>query len=121
MAATRTNPLPAEGTRVIVHRADATRQWSAWFVDQPHETAAAPNAADAVWQLLKNWGVDLGTAHILPDRDKCSSELGHFEMLDLPHKIPCPDCKGSGTYVGLSVVESCRRCGGNKTIARSAL
>ncbi|MEK6235667.1 MAG: hypothetical protein N2C14_13240, partial [Planctomycetales bacterium] len=25
----------------------------------------------------------------------------------------CPDCKGSGQYVGLSVVESCRRCAGS--------
>lgn len=25
---------------------------------------------------------------------------------------PCPDCHGSGQYVGLNVIETCSRCGG---------
>ena len=39
-------------------------------------------------------------------------------MLVLPHKIACPDCKGSGEYVGLSVVEECRRCLGAGMVPR---
>jgi len=121
MTATPIARLGIHGARVIVHRTSDTKQWSAWFLDDPQETAAAPNAADAVWQLLQSCGIDLGAAHILPDRDKCSSEKGHFEMVVLPLKIPCPDCKGSGTYVGLSVIEECRRCRGTKTISRTSL
>jgi DnaJ-class molecular chaperone len=26
---------------------------------------------------------------------------------------PCPDCGGSGRYVGLNVAEDCERCGGS--------
>lgn len=34
--------------------------------------------------------------------------------------VPCPDCDGSGKYVGLNVIESCARCGGNGRIRRAA-
>lgn len=30
--------------------------------------------------------------------------------------IPCPDCNGTGVYVGLIVTEACRLCGGSKTV-----
>jgi len=30
--------------------------------------------------------------------------------------ISCPDCKGSGQYVGLTVVEPCRRCRGSGAV-----
>jgi DNA-binding NtrC family response regulator len=29
----------------------------------------------------------------------------------------CPDCRGSGRYVGLTVIESCRACGGTGRLA----
>jgi hypothetical protein len=106
------------GTRIVVHRTIGSKQWSAWSVDRPDERSSAANAADAVWNLLQIWGIDLGTARIMPDRENCSSEEGHFEMLVLPHKIACPDCKGSGTYVGLSVVETCHRCAGGGLVPR---
>lgn len=28
----------------------------------------------------------------------------------------CPDCKGSGTYTGLTVVEPCRTCNGTGSV-----
>lgn len=31
-------------------------------------------------------------------------------------KIECPDCKGSGLYKGLLVVEDCLRCEGTGTV-----
>lgn len=31
---------------------------------------------------------------------------------------PCPDCGGSGRYVGLNVVEDCGRCGGSGCVPR---
>ncbi len=33
------------------------------------------------------------------------------------HRPSCPDCNGSGQYVGLTVVEPCRACGGTGWLA----
>lgn len=34
--------------------------------------------------------------------------------------VDCPDCKGSGEYVGFAVVETCARCQGKKRIPQAA-
>lgn len=46
--------------------------------------------------------------------DKKRSRLDRVEFVSR-HSLPretCPDCGGSGKYVGLNAVEDCETCGG---------
>lgn len=43
-------------------------------------------------------------AEIVPSSTRCQSLI----------EVPCPDCNGTGEYVGLNVVETCKACDGRK-------
>jgi hypothetical protein len=98
--------------RIIAQREH--RQWSAWFVDAPEAPYAGTSPRHAIERLL--------AAH--PERhltlDALVPEAGWERGRQLrflaPSRRTCPDCGGSGLYVGLQAVETCRMCGGQKTV-----
>ena len=48
---------------------------------------------------------------IVIDSEACRD--GHLEFVVVTAKRdPCPDCKGSGKYVGFTVIEDCQTCKG---------
>ena len=54
---------------------------------------------------------------ILQCNNVSSCEIFGYVILNAPDLYPnnrCPDCNGSGVYVGFSVIEPCRKCKGAK-------
>lgn len=86
--------------------------WSAWFSDAPESAYGGEWPADAIRALL--W------AHpergVIPEQitsDDDALRDGHLEFLLSTSLPPCPDCGGSGRYVGLNSVDVCRACHGS--------
>ncbi|MCC7423945.1 MAG: hypothetical protein IT428_27080 [Planctomycetaceae bacterium] len=100
--------------RIIVERLAKTGRWSAWFQDEP-AAALEGDEAMVVFDTLVAARRDR-----LPDPyqlrvDDRRSRGGHIEVLmtgKRRERLPCPTCKGSGKYVGLSIVEPCSTCEG---------
>ena len=101
--------------RIIIEQTQNSAGWLAWFADRPHDTCPGQNTKLAVKKLLDSH----------PDRvpndyklrvDKNRSHNGHFELTlwgQTESAALCPECNGSGNYVGLNVVESCHGCDGS--------
>lgn len=106
-----TNMITAE-CQIIVHRDH--RHWSAWFADAPDEATCGTSPRHALERLL--------FAH--PERgltlDSLIAEAGWERGRELRYLAParriCPDCRGSGTYIGLQAVDECRTCLGNRLV-----
>lgn len=93
-------------TRIIAEQ-DRSGHWTAWFADDPCHAYGGDTAATAVVRLLEASGGD----SMAITADYSSSDQRHMEfVLGGDH---CPDCCGSGLYVGLNAVEDCRRCCGS--------
>lgn len=96
--------------RIIVER--LYDHWVAWFDDAPESAYGGLRPVDAIDALL--------SAH--PERGVVRSQVfalheavrvDHLEFLVSAATETCPECKGSGRYVGLQAVEQCRTCGGS--------
>ena len=79
----------------------------AWIEDQPAHSFGGDTAATAVMRLLRAFGIDPDT--IEAGYDACRMDRQVFRV---GRSDPCPDCRGSGRYVGLTAVEPCSTCGG---------
>ena len=94
------------GSRQIVCQ-DDDGHWSAWFEDQPHTAFGGPESRTAVARLLEAYGLHL---------ERCSLESQEPFLERFAYRtaaVPCPDCGGTGRYIGLSAVEDCLRCVGH--------
>jgi hypothetical protein len=103
--------------RIIVHFNTQHGGWNAWIAGNPQQAFGGDTSATAVARLLDACG--WSELQVVADGDASSLDGAHFEFL-VRHsgpELPCPECGGSGSYVGLSAVETCRRCGGRKFIA----
>lgn len=117
-ASTASLPNPATAAeaefRVLVQRNGANARWCAWIADRPEvvvEGDEAMAAFDAIIALQRD---RLPDPYQLRVDDKLSRG-GHIEVLltGRPReRKPCPSCKGTGKYVGLSIVEPCDACQG---------
>ena len=93
----------------IIAAPDCTGHWNAWLDGTPATAFGGDAPATAVARLLRayRWSVDqiesLGSG--APPR-----------QLFRVRTDPCPDCQGSGKYVGLRVAEICDRCGGKGVV-----
>jgi hypothetical protein len=101
--------------RAIVERDPLGRRWKAWFDDEPQHICFADEALAAFDRLVDS------RRHRIPEPyqlkiDDQASRGGHIEVVLWSREASpqtCPACHGSGKYVGLSVVEDCRTCGGS--------
>lgn len=102
--------------RIIAY--DHLGHWSARFDDGTPDSFGGPDAFAAIRRLLENSSArHLTLDDFEPDLDKC--RLNRMEMVlkdrdsgNGGRKEPCPECSGTGRYVGLTVVEPCGACGG---------
>ncbi len=102
-------------TRIIANKRFG--HWSAWFTDKPAFTYGGHSALSAVQKLLDSH----------PERNI------HFEKLvqltegadvrewlefSIPTRqlIECPECRGTGQYIGLTTVEVCGHCQGERQV-----
>lgn len=100
--------------RAIVERDPHGQRWQAWFEHESHLVYEGDEALAAFDRLIAgNRGKVPDSYHLkIDDR---TSRGGHIEVVlwaSAPVRRPCPACGGSGKYVGLAVVETCRTCGG---------
>ena len=95
--------------RIIVERLHD--HWVAWFDDAPESAYGGRRPIDAIDALLSahpERGVALNQVFALHE----AVRVDHLEFL-VSAAETCPECKGSGQYVGLQAVETCQSCGGN--------
>ena len=99
--------------RIIAER-DPGGLWTAWFDGQSDQIQVGRSQGEAVRRLLAR------TRHrrIPPTdiwADPSATRDGHLEYVVVTDQNtdPCPDCQGSGQYIGLSVVEPCQTCQGS--------
>jgi hypothetical protein len=105
MTQTTTGPVEqAELTRIIAE--DNLGQWSAWFTRAPGAIARGPSMKSAVAQLVQTHGLDPASVTLM--YHGIGPRRHEFRI----RSTVCPECRGSGQYVGLTTVESCQRCDG---------
>ena len=89
--------------RIIAER--HAGHWSAWRKDDPATALGGSDPAMAVKRLCNT--LDLNFKLIAADHAGCRTDHLEFVVGD-----PCPDCGGSGRYIGLNAVEDCGTCEG---------
>ena len=110
-------PLPLHRElRVLVVRDPRTRDWIARFEDDPSCRFRSPSPESALRGLLDRnlhkLPPNYGVAEVSSDYWKGRIEAVIFR------RERCPDCGGSGKYVGLVVIEACQTCEGKGYIRR---
>ncbi len=102
--------------RIVVER-DLGGLWTAWFSETPEEIQIGRSQGEAVRRLLYRTRDRREPARdIVIDSSACHD--GHLEFIVYTATAPskCPDCGGSGSYVGLNVIEDCQTCSGTGAI-----
>lgn len=89
---------------IIAEQRDDT--WMAWQDSFPCLSFGGDTAVAAVSRLCEGVGIDPET---LAGR---YSTLTRDRMEFTEASGPCPDCGGSGKYIGLNAVEDCATCFG---------
>lgn len=100
--------MPAK--RIIRGESDADGHWSVWFTDAPQTAFGGPSPLEALARLFATLDPPIDFRDIQPLTDWPSTIPGFFEVS--LGSNPCPDCNGSGRYVGFQAVEQCVRCQG---------
>ena len=90
---------------IICHHTD--NHWTASFADSPETAFGGEWPAEAIKRLVATVpGLDV--ENITADHDRSSDDRLVFVLGEV-----CPDCGGTGEYVGLNAVETCGVCGGS--------
>lgn len=96
--------------RIIHGERDAAEHWVAWFVDTPQGVHGGCTSAEALSRVLRTLPAKAVWWNITRTSDQPGNGEDQFEVV--VRFEPCPDCGGSGQYVGLNAIEDCRSCGG---------
>jgi hypothetical protein len=84
--------------------------WRAWLDSEPDVCVSDRTARAAAMQLVRaDPGLDPASLEVV-ERSGGSGFV--VFAVSRSESAPCPDCGGSGRYVGLAVVEACRACRG---------
>lgn len=94
--------------RIIAKRTQSG-DWSAWFDGRPQVVFRGSTARQAASRLVDQV---LGRDAVELQPLVRSKANGTVIFAGEARRVPCPDCDGSGSYVGLTVVEPCDVCGG---------
>ena len=87
--------------------------WSCHRDGQPERSAEGPLPLIALRRCCKMYSVDADAfTQVLRSRGRIVFAMSASERDLLPGLDVCPDCGGSGQYVGLNVVERCATCQG---------
>lgn len=105
----------------VLTRQPEGSSWIARLADSPAAEFVGRSPAEALGYLLRGNGWAMSDVVLNMDPDRSNISAGHAEVL-ITLRRPglekvCPDCRGSGQYVGLSVVETCHACGGRKVVS----
>jgi hypothetical protein len=98
--------------RLIAERIGSGR-WGCYAEGKPEVSASAPLPGGALQRLCAILGLPAAAyaaIHRTPERII-------YDRIRRGTERPCPDCRGTGEYVGFTVVEPCRACGGSGVAA----
>ena len=113
--------LPPENKLLclIVERGPGGRDWSACLEDEPQRGCGGATISKAVrrWLALNR---DRFPGPYAMQLDKQQSTLDRRVML-LTATSTCPECGGSGRYVGLILVENCKTCDGSGLVSSETI
>lgn len=85
--------------------------WRAWLDSQPDACVSDLTARAAAARLVRATpGLDADSLQLV-ERSGGSGFM--VFAVSRARSACCPDCGGSGRYVGLTVIEPCRTCGGS--------
>lgn len=91
--------------RIICERVQS--RWAAWVEGRLETMVNARTPRGAIRRLAAEYP-EIDLARIVPTRPETTPGRMVFVCGDV-----CPDCNGSGRYVGLIKVEDCARCQGS--------
>ena len=94
----------------IIAVVDANDHWSAWIEDNPCTAFGGDTPTVAVERLLEFAGLDAMSIHA--NYSRCTLTRQVF----IHGGETCPDCGGSGFYVGFNSVDDCQGCGGSGVV-----
>jgi len=86
-------------------------QWVCWFEQRPMNSYGHRDVAQALIRLLEATP-GMETASITADDEPPTGNRMTF-LVQADDRIECPDCRGTGEYVGLQKIESCTTCSGS--------
>jgi len=97
----------------VTPRLIATRSvhghWECHAEGHPHAAATGERPSEALARFCRLFGLP-EVRYTLAESDP--GRVVYVLRDENPFDDPCPDCGGSGRYVGLNTVEDCGRCGG---------
>ena len=104
-----------DSIRMIVQRGPAGRDWSAWLDGHPEQAAGGHTVMSAVnrWLQLNS---DRFPGPFATRINEEKSSLDHRVVI-LSSVARCPECGGTGRYVGLTVIETCRKRDGTGLVS----
>lgn len=93
-------------------RRDLYGNWFAWYSARPNHASQGGTPQEAVAALLRRSDASIDDWNVLAMVQADAEGLDEFEI-DLASNAPCPECRGTGRYVGLTHVEDCGMCRGS--------
>ena len=107
--------LENKPVRLIAERGPGGRDWSACLEDEPQHGCGGSTISNAVrrWLALNR---DRFPGPYAMQLNKQQSTLDRRVVL-LTATSTCPECGGSGRYVGLTLVENCKICDGSGLVS----
>lgn len=114
-------PPSGLGTRLsqICGRRDPYGNWFAWYASRPNHASLGETPHEALAALLSRSNASISDWNVRAMARAYSEGLNEFEI-DLATDTPCPECHGTGRYVGLTHVENCGMCQGSGQLALKA-
>jgi hypothetical protein len=104
----------------IIARFDANAdQWVAWFEHRPQVAFGGDLPVVAIRRLLDGTESVPDTYPLVCNSDCAGSGVLHRDLIWQPPQVlfPCPMCNGTGRYVALIEVGTCKACGGRKIVS----
>ena len=99
-------------TERIIHGArDEDGHWTAWFADAPEVSFGGRTPVQTLVRLFATLSPPCTFADIWPQSGLSNLHTGRFEVSI--GVMSCPDCAGTGKYVGLHAIELCKECNGH--------
>lgn len=96
--------------RIILESTMDGDHWYAWRAGNEVETWSGETARDALQNLLTgNSNLVVRLSDLI--EDPTLHRDGHIECVP-KESASCPDCQGSGKYIGFTVVDECKKCEG---------
>ena len=107
-----------QSLRLIAARGPANRDWSVWLEGEPRQACGGmtPMSAGRRWLALNRERFPGPFDVRRVQQESTLDRQVIFLSRKTAAETTCPECDGSGRYVGLNLVEDCALCGGDGVV-----